>query len=396
MKPLFFPDSIQEEADFYGRSAELEKLVGEFPKEWIRPRLILGGRRIGKTSLLNILVKRLMARVAPARMAGPVDQSAYVTNLSTLSIGTSGISSFDAFTNAILRSLAGCIGESANLGSLLTYATQSAETFLQALSDLAEHLPNWHFLLAIDEFDEVVRATDTEDTHLHRIHPDLPQILKIIDALSSPASNLPFTLLLTMTEIPQALVIKYSPAFLTRAVLVELGPLSQEETNDLVTGILEEDLVCSEQALNWLFQTSGGIPYVTKLLLDHLIKKAARQGRTSVTPALMTDSLQDATRDPRARFALQNIYRVHLTNEEKKILLLLAAQRAPVSLRQLQKGGPALSIAAEKLMRRHYVQLTEQGCELRIGFWADWLNNWIEFDEEMEILGIQALTHVIS
>src|SRR5436853_5721996 len=61
MSELNFPNAVRDEKDFYGRKAELERIEGVLLSSKRIPLIIIGERRIGKTSIQNIIIRRLRA-----------------------------------------------------------------------------------------------------------------------------------------------------------------------------------------------------------------------------------------------------------------------------------------------------------------------------------------------
>jgi hypothetical protein len=67
MIELNFPNEVSEEKDFYGRRREREQIERTLLSGTGRPVIILGERRIGKTSLQLITAKAVATSTAPLR-----------------------------------------------------------------------------------------------------------------------------------------------------------------------------------------------------------------------------------------------------------------------------------------------------------------------------------------
>jgi hypothetical protein len=59
MIELNFPNAVRHEKDFYGRKAELEHIERVFLSGRRVPIVIIGERRIGKTSLQNVVIEHM-------------------------------------------------------------------------------------------------------------------------------------------------------------------------------------------------------------------------------------------------------------------------------------------------------------------------------------------------
>jgi hypothetical protein len=368
---LNFPNPITQPEDFYGRKAELSRIVAALCPGKRLPVIILGERRIGKTSALNM---------ATLRLAQP-----QAGGYTPLQVERLGVKSFASLAAAILSRLAGvCIKEnSAALAAIdgLPAQVGSIAEFEDLFSRLAGACPSQAYLLCIDEADIIFHGAQPEDAL---------QLSAFFHHLVS-ASELPVRLILTMSSVPDILSRSQATPYTSLADLVELKPFSPGELREMTLGLLQGEAQVDDRFLEWLYEMSGGHPYVAKLLLAHLVAKREPARLEALTPERLAQALKQAARDPNAEHALKNLYTVHLSDPEKRALLLLAKLEAPLSTLRLKDIDPTLLAVAKRLADRGYLREQAGQISFSVLFLAHWLHNWTEFDEELDRLGVNEL-----
>jgi hypothetical protein len=377
MIELNFPNSVSEEKDFYGRRSELERIERTLFAANRRPVTVLGERRIGKTSLLNVSTRRVAAK-SPDRFVPLVIPSS----------STSVIRSLEDYTTAILGVICAHLGKSLDearsmaegKGRDRTVPTRIAQ-FVDAIAQLLKDVPDTVFVLCMDEFDNILVNCAGEETEAR-------SVLALTESLVQE-STLPLVTYATMTRLPKAIRESYgSPMFITSSDMIGLSPFSGAETEEMVVGLLGEQFVLDDRAMERLFRLSGGHPYFAKLLLDRLLARHWRaEGTLSISLGMLDDIIPDAVRDSRVLSVLDNIYKVHFSPEEQSLVLLLAERRGSMKSSELEALGASYQRAAKALARRGYLTWDERaGCDFRIELLGWWLRDWEEYEVEKERL----------
>ncbi len=357
---LNFPNAVRHPDDFYDRENALRRAQDVFMSGAHRPVVILGERRVGKSSLQNRLTFWLAESSQPGYLPLP--------------IVSGGIFSLQALAQETLYRLCSALGkELADAGLTDADGRFHMETpgqFEQAVTKVLSPDDARIPVLCIDEFDNVLHAC----SELERA-----KILGLVQHLAERA-KLRLALLITMTRRP-------SSPLVSKAETVMLHPFSFEATVDMVEGLLAGRLTLSESAQSFLFLQSGGHPYFSKLLLANLphLRRPDRAEKV-VSQAALEEAVAAASLDPRAEYALENIYRVQFDDDEKKLVLLLAGrgEKGSITSSQLDHRGTAWKRAAKSLHRRDYLSFQEDGYRFRIAFLGHWLRSWVEFEREQE------------
>ncbi len=371
---LNFPNAVQTERALYGRQAELGNIEQALLPANGRPVIVLGERRIGKTSLQNIARKRLAA-VDAGKVAPLVLPSA------------AAIRSQNDYAKEVLQSLCTHLGKSLQETGLINAHGQFQLTAFGQFADVVTRLTKTVspklYVIFLDEFDDVL---------IKRSRDEADKILGFSDYLIEN-SDLPFSAFFTMTRLPAPIKESYrSPILATGSELIELSPFSPEQMEKMVAGLLKNQVKLGNPAMDRLFLTSGGHPYFVKLLLDRLLKRHWQTRKPlSVTEIMLEDAITDAIDDPRAALVLSDIYRNHFTAQEKKVTLILAHQQTSIAMAELKALDTSLLTAAHRLERRGYLLHYGNRYEFRLNFLSRWLREWDEYDEEVEALNIDTL-----
>jgi DNA-binding winged helix-turn-helix (wHTH) protein len=370
---LNFPNPVRDEKDFYGRQADLERIEQVFLSGSPKPVMVVGERRIGKTSLQLVTAKRLMTR----------EEGRFVPLLLP---PASAIHSFEDYGREMLQSLCSYLGKGLHevglTGEKGRIQMATIGQFMDAIASLLDGAPDKSFIVCIDEFDAVLRNCNAAEAD---------RILALTEHIIE-RSGLPLFIYFTMTRLPETMVNSLASPLISKSESVELGPFSQSETVEMVTGLLGNQVIVEDTVMEHMFYLSGGHPYFSKLLLDCLLARHWKRARLVVSRQMLEESILDAARDPRARHALDNIYKVHFTQPERQLVLLLVEQAASVKGEELKVLGPEFITAARRLDRRGYLRHLRDGSYyFRIEFLNHWLLEWEEYEEECEHLGLEKL-----
>jgi hypothetical protein len=374
---LNFPNPVSEEKDFYGRRAQLEHIEQVFLSGSPKPVIAMGERRIGKTSLQLVTTKRLMTR----------GEGRFV---SLLLPPAQAIRSFDDYGKEMLQRLCSYLGKNLQETGLTDdrgrFQLADIGQFTAAAARLLEGTPDKTFIVCLDEFDTVLLNCDAAEAD---------RILALTEHISE-RSELPLLIYFTMTSFPESVRDSYSSTVIAHSEVIELGPFSQSETIEMVTGLLQDQVVLEDLAMERLFHLSGGHPYFVKLLLDHLLARHGEGPGLIISQQMLDEVIPEAVRDPRARHALDNIYKVHFSRPEQQLVLLLAERGAGITGEELRAVGAGFLTAAKRLHRRGYLARWEvAGYNFRIEFLTHWLCGWDEYDEEWERLSLAEIQQLI-
>ncbi len=375
---LDFPNAISNVERFYGRWRELELIQSTLASNPRVPVVVIGERRVGKTSIHNVAIQRLKERTGDAFIP--------------LVIEPRGILSVDQFIEAVLSRLSTWAkSDLRNSGLLaadghvhLETPHQLDEAFFRLVSPV-EH----RYLLCIDEFDELVRiASEAGDG-------ERMKLMGIIHHLVEK-TEIPLSLFLTMTRLPEGASREIASPLLAKCEVIELRPFSFPDMADMVLGLAQGKAIISRPELQWLYDMSGGHPYITKLLLANLFQRVMigdDDATVKIMPGMLDQSLRDAVDDPRAHYAFENIYRVHWNADEKRIMLYLAERDEPVDIGELRIAGASLLTVTRNLEKRFYLVEQDGVYQYNGQFLGCWLRNWAEFDEEIERLRVHRMVN---
>ncbi len=379
MPGLNFPNAITDEKDFYGRGEGLRQIENTFLYNLSVPVLIIGERRTGKTSLMNIALRRLTAMTASA----PEAESR--TRFTFLPVEPRGITTFHAFARSILLRMRAHIrtslrekgsGADRVVPEIAISEFEAIEQFEAQFKDLLQYCGQETFLVCIDEFDEIVSQARG---------PELARILGLIYALIERA-ELPVGFFFTMTSVPEAMKEERPSTLIAMAQVIDLRPFEPEDADRLVINISGDRLDWTEASLRQLYRICGGHPYFTKLVLAHMLIAGPASPESGAPVPVVQDMLDDAVcrarNDPRTDHVFENLYNVHFSAAEKEILLQLARREMPLPGRDLAAVGAAWVTAARRLVKRHYLVEEASGFNFKAAFLGEWLRNWIAFEEE--------------
>ena len=355
---------ISDPKDLYGRDPELKRVVQTLLSGKSLPVIILGERRVGKTSFQNIVIRQLQN-----------DAPGYFT---FVQIESKGIATCDAFAVKILDELAAYYPKTIAEAGLEqvgdAFRLPLPEQFGLVFHNLAGLNPPEHFLIYVDEFDEIMRHASPQETA--RLDALIHHLTKQPD--------LPISFLLTMTYLPPQLRYSYPSPFTGMAEIIDLHLLSAVATTSMVnglsdtcSGLLGRPLMFSSAALGWLYHTTGGHPYFTKLILDQLLcmtdPSVGLHSPWNISPTDLSQALTATMRSERCRLAVKNLYDKHFSENEKYVLFWVADCETLLPLEKLREAGVALVTAARNLVTRDYLIESDAGFEFRIPFLKYWL-----------------------
>jgi len=366
MIELNFPNPVSAQKDFYDRHEPLAQIKQSLSSGSVHSLVILGERRIGKTSLyvksISFIKEALSAQFIPLLLP----HGAVIRN-------------FNDFARELLQALSKALDKNLAESGLMGPDGKLQLLSMGQLSEAIARLiskSNKTFIICMDEFDAaLINSSPT----------DADKILGLTSYLAERA-DLPITTLFTITHSIRQTQGAFHAPDITKAEVIPLTPFSKEDLATMTSGLLGEKIAFPEAAQDRLYRLSGGHPYFSKLLLDCLIqRRLPADDIIQVTAQMVEQAAADAARDPRARHAVDNIYHIHFSEQEKAIMLLLAERNAPLSAQNIRQLGALYITAAKRLRRRGYLDQQEDGSyAFHIAFLGHWLREWEEYEEELE------------
>jgi hypothetical protein len=367
MIELNFPDPVTSEDGFFDRQKEWTLIERTFRSRERKPLIILGERRIGKTSLQSVAASRLSHHLEPLFLPfGPL------------------LRSVDDFARELLQGLCSSSGKSMRETGPFTangdFGLGSFGEYTQALRSATSQEKD--YLVCVDEFD--VTLKNCADKEAKRLVALVTHLVNEGDR-----NNFPLRFFFSMTGMPETVTRSFSTSFTSNATLAALKPFSYENMAKMVTTLLGPGAHVSQAAMTRLFDLSGGHPYLTKLLLYWLLEPHGFEAQGLVVDTgTLEQALAQATHDPQVRGVLTNLYDVHFNQEQKGLMLMLASpeRQDGVTKQELQTMGTNYITAANTLKRRGYLQVADESAPycVRIAFLRQWLYQWERYEVEAE------------
>lgn len=367
-----FPTPVTTLSAFYNRQHEFQRALAVLTACTRTPVVVIGERRMGKTSLQNVVVEALQTIDPP---------------LVALYVEPRVITSVDLFAEAIFRQLSMHLESDFHalglLGSDEHFQFEAPDQFDQVVLSIIPPNHNGDFVLCIDEFDEIVRLISNagEDEKM--------RFFALIHHLVE-RSPLPLRLFFTITHLPTSMKSELPSPLISKAEVIELLPLTEPTTLGMLDWLLKDIQEMVEPAVKQrIVELAGGHPYFLKLLVSNLT------GVGQEDTALIRDlaaferiALPAALEDLRARHAIANVYKIHFDSNEKRVLLYMAVRAEPVDIEELHLAGREVVRAVRSLINRHYLREKAGKMVSQVQFLDYWFRNWAMFDEELERLNI--------
>lgn len=376
MITIDFPNAVTNPDKFYDRQSEVERAINVLLSRTRIPVLVIGERRIGKTSLQNVVVEK-------AKTMDP--------RLKVITIEPRGCTSIDAFFRAIMQRLDTLMQSEASASHWLNlrsgFHLDTPDQFDQVLQDAFRISREDKIILCVDEFDEIVRLAN----NVGKIEKE--RLFGLIHHLIE-RTVLPISLFFTITRLPELTTMEFPSPLVTKSEIVELLPMEWHTSLGMIEWLLEDKPISLDTEAREVIATmAGGHPYFIKLLVSNLMTDENQTGETTGigVAEMWKQVIPRAIEDNRAAYAIENLYRAHFSLAEKKVILYMAERGEPVEGDELGKAPPEIQRALRSLLRRNYLAIKENKYMTRVRFLDYWFRNWIEFEEEMERLAVHEL-----
>lgn len=342
--------------EFFDRTVETARALDALAGRTSRCVLIVGERRMGKTSLFRHLIERLKA--APGVVAAQLPPGG-------------SLHSADDLFGEIVDQVAAMLPETGEDPPVFEPGL-NAVAQLDALAALFAGQPGGTVVLCLDELDVCLEHQETPPAERARI-------AALIDGLGE-REDLPVKLLCTMIRQPERLATGIAPDLLQRATLIHLPPFSGPDLDQMVAELASEHLGLELKAgdLASIYRASGGWPFFAKVLLVTLGESAPGARR-------LEHGCEQAAVHPAVTEAVAHIFRHYLDKNEKCFMIELARRQGRLTAGQAAELGAAGRSAADQLVKRFFVARDPNGgYEFRIGLLAAWFQQWSKFQELAE------------
>lgn len=349
--------------DFYDRREASDEAYLALSGYASKAVILMGGRRSGKTSQIKYLKARF--------------SSDALGRFGFVEIPWSGIRDRGELAREILQGVRAYIGLELGLKAVLANipvadpATLGA--FLEALHVLLALISDRRLILAIDEFDSILVAS----TRATGSTEEANRIVGLAHALVEDSSS-NVRLLFSMAAIPDKLPDIRQSSLIIESTLIPLHPFPKPDMDTMVLDIVRDEHPMTDTDLDVIYELSGGWPYYAKLLLECMADVAP-------SPDQMQLAVQTAVRHEGATHTIADIYDIHLNDDQKKLVLLLATHNGQMTGPEMAVAGTAIHAAAMQLAGKDVVQTEpDGGCRFRIAFLAPWFPHWLRYELEVE------------
>jgi hypothetical protein len=348
-RELVFPHAVDDPRDLFGREQQLKQIREELHRPARRTVVLLGGRLVGKTSLLNVVTHRAEG-----------DPSYRVIRLAHAS-------SREKFMAEIVHGILEGLGDvPETTGDLFgrdrTLHTGTVARFVRVVQTLAAEAGDARFLLCVDELDSFLRGCTDQAAR---------QILDLVLHLTEH-TRLPIRFLFTMSRIPEQVRLAYGSPFLNQASIVELRPWPAGRSRAFADWLLDGRWQLGEAAHTALYAAAGGHPYFTKAVLRAVLDSPPAGGPGDPLPAgAVTAAARAAAGSREVDIALSNIATGYLPRGAAAVLDRVAGAPGGLATGGL-RGLPASAEVLETLTDTGLLGHDGRRYVLRLGVWRLW------------------------
>jgi outer membrane protein assembly factor BamB len=362
---------IRDKAMFYGRKKDLQILSASLGSTSAnRVVLLWGQRRMGKTSLIYQLVKKLaIGRYAPVFI-----------DLQALSLKDDMSHILEGFAQCIYREIFHYKNIHVPEPVHEKFRVDASAAFEEYLSDALKQLPEHRLVLLIDEFDAIRRYTDRDGEQILHYLRNLMQHYPGLNFLLSGAPQMPY-------------MEGYHAVLFNIAQEHHLKKLEREDASDLIREPVRDDLEYDSLALEKMLSLTNGWPYFIHVMSEKLIAYCNSIRKSYVTVSEINAALK-LVLDEQAS-SMRWIWQDLSTPTEKLVLSLLAQEKGEeghvFSLNDIQRefdayGAPFVHRdvveALRKLSRGDFVEEHFNGTQYRIP--VGLIKAWLRKDEPPE------------
>jgi len=293
MFELNFPNPVTNAVDLFDRTFELHEVSRALASSARRPVIILGERKVGKTSLLKgIEAAAQTPHTLVCRLAEVYTQVELAVEILDRLWASAG----RPLRTAPLRDADGK-PQPITTGAFVALATTLVDDATRRIGDGAEV----RFVWMLDDMDGLLRKAEGE-RGASRI---LVFLLHLVEQTA-----LPFHFVFTMTHISPSLLGSYASSLVKTATLLPLRLWSSDEMDAFLDWLMPAPVVFTADAREVLFVASGGHPYFTKAVLFWLFQQLTAAGGWGSKRSELTVTAADVER---AAAAAAASYEIDLT-----------------------------------------------------------------------------------
>jgi hypothetical protein len=288
--PYHVGPPIQSPKSFYGRRNEIRSILAGLNAGSTTSWLIVAPRRLGKTSILNMLYAAIKDPATRDRFDIPANWSAALDNYQPIQLSLQNLS-FDAggsltrqFFGWLLDRVATAIDPSATETLVAAYHNQPehlppASVVLELLKRLFERNPQKRGLVLLDEYDEIYRP----------LLKELPANLR-----SVVIQEQHLTWVVTSTLMIYKEAQSYGSPWFNALQHLKLGPLNEVDAERLIDEPSREVGVhWQSDAMVLLRRETGRHPFYIQLFCSHVIQHLMERNSDYVVPGLLADLMEE-------------------------------------------------------------------------------------------------------
>jgi len=363
--PAVFPAAVNRPDDFFDQEEVFHEVIHTLRIGARRPILLQGERGIGKSSMLLRVKQALQNDAIPER------------SLAYFFISPGRMETWEQFAWELLDGLSLTL-EALGLptrawGEGTAQPPMTFNRLVMQANRLMEPAlyrnPRLGIVVAMDEIDKGVVRPQVLDKILASIH-------YLVEKTQLP---LYFLMTIIARKLPDP------PAGSPMPVKFVRIPLLPEPAQQEMIACFSRSEGMSALLPNlqrWIPRYSGGHPYIVKLLLSAVLRE---HGEKQVADWEPERFLARAIRMDEARQLFGDVYRRFFSEEEKAIMLELAARDDErITQAEVESWPSTWQRAVLDLEDRGYLQRTGDMIHCRMGMWPTWLRAWPVFSLEKQ------------
>lgn len=282
--PYLAGTALQSEEVFYGREELLQEIVRiiSHPSQG-QPVVLYGSRRIGKTSVLNQLANRILAREPYIPIL--IDMYSLATRLTER-----------ALFAELASKIAGAAEKSGYLAPSVDWAIFEREptlSFDRFLDDFLSLCPDQKVVLLFDEMELLQGMVKSEQS--------CQDIFRYLRSLLQHRTTLAFVF--TVTRDPGIMKESYWGELFSVATAIKVGFLPEQSVRDLVNTPAKGRLRFLDEAIEEIIRIAACHPFFTQLLCFHAFELGVKTGCPKVDKKLIQEAEYKALESAGASFS---------------------------------------------------------------------------------------------
>jgi hypothetical protein len=374
--------------NFFGRGEQKNQIIRslENTKDH-RVLIVQGERRMGKTSMLDLIKQELEARHDSHLKVGPVEEGKLIRSASR-------------FFERMIRQAEGFDG-APNPFEGATDPSGQVDQAVEVVKDLLKKQPDCRLVMIVDEFDECLVGRQRGQSRLPE--SDRGAILWLVERV---AKECKIRFLFSIIRVTIRFTDWDARDFVSDTELVNLialKPFSSKseseylEYNKMVVALLHRALdtqapSLTAEDLQELHRQTGGWHFFTKIVLTHLVDAVA-EGRPGGLAAALIQAAS-AQQDTPLTTVMQHIFASHMDGDELGAFRRLANRDGAISTEDLCRlsltapDGANLPAGALRLVHRYYlkeeIDHKTKDYDFKVELLRAWFVNWREIPGNLQ------------